>query len=200
LTLRQPHILFPILVLLAGSLEAAEQAGAEPEPSAQKRALWRKKTALEIEYRLVRADREAYYLVIDLPAGEVVLKAGGRLLRTCPIQSWGPVPHTRRKTLLFHMANRIDPVTPEPGNHGLRLRGRRLPLDFIGRLIEGPREISRLYFSPSLLIQPVGSPTSPNLGHLELRGRDVKALGSALQPGNAAILIPPLEIQSGAPR
>lgn len=200
MTLRQPHILFPILVLLASSPGAAEQADAEPEPSAQKRALWRKKTALEIEYRLVRTDPEAYYLVIDLPAGEVVLKAGGRLLRTCPIRIWGLAPHTRRKTLLCHMANRIDPVTPEPGNHGLRLRGRRLPLDFIGRLIEGPREASRLYFSPSLLIQPVGSPTSPNLDHLELGRRDIKALGSALQPGNAAILIPPLETQSGAPR
>ncbi len=188
--LRQTHILFSILVLLAPGLQAAEQA----DSSALKRALWHKKTALEAEYRLIQADPEAYYLVIDLPAGKVDLKAGARLLRTCPIQGYGLAPRAYRETLLLKMVNRIDPFTPEPGNHGLRLRGRRLPQDFIGRLIEGPRETSRLYFSPSLLIQPVGLPA--DISHLNLNGNDVKALGTALRAGSAAILIPPSQIRA----
>lgn len=188
---RQNHILFPFLVLLAPGLQAVEQA----DSSALKRALWHKKTALEAEFRLTQADLKTYYLVIDLPAKKVDLKAGARLLRTCPIQSYGFVPRAYRETLLLKLVNRIDPFTPEPGNHGLRHRGRRFPQDFIGRLIEGPRETSRLYFSPSLLVQPVGLPPTRHMNHLNLNGDDIKALGTALRAGSAAILIPPSEIR-----
>ncbi len=182
-----------LLSLLVGQPagEGPEQPSEPAELSVRRTSLRRQKAALELELHLVQTDPEAYYLVLDLPAREVHLKSGAHLLRTCPVEDYGLAPTT--KIGLLRMVNRIDPLTPEPGNKGLRLRGRALPLDFVGRLIEGPRKISRLYFSPPMLLQPADLSAPSDVHYLKLDGGDIKALGSALSPGSAAILVPPIE-------
>lgn len=149
-------------------------------------ALQNQRDALILE--LDRAKTGDFYLIIDFAAKRVHLKANGNILRTCPILALSPTSAAQVQTYRF--ARRVDPVSVEPGNANLRLRGRRLPLDFFGRLIEGPRRRSRLYFAPGLVIRASEMPTDAT-PHIALSPADVKALGSALRPGNAAILIPP---------
>lgn len=149
-------------------------------------ALQNQRDALILE--LDRAKTGEFYLLIDLAAKRVHLKANGNILRTCPILA--PSPTSAARVQIYRFARRVDPVSVEPGNANLRLRGRRLPLDFFGRLIEGPRRRSRLYFAPALVLQSSDMPTDTT-PYLALSPADVKALGSALCPGNAAILIPP---------
>ncbi|MDP6778865.1 MAG: hypothetical protein QGI83_19080 [Candidatus Latescibacteria bacterium] len=160
--------------------------------------LTQQKAALEMELALARAKLEVYYAVIDLPAREIHLKCRARLLRTCPIKGYGHPSGADREARLLQLTDLIDPFTPEPGNLGLRLRGRRLPLDFYGRLIEGPRRASRLYFSPTLLVQSSHLPAPVSMHHILLDGNDIKALGSALGPGSPAIWIPDSGGQSGS--
>ncbi|MDA0745753.1 MAG: hypothetical protein O2954_04495, partial [bacterium] len=118
--------------------------------------------------------------------------SGAFPLRTIPIHNNRlSFPVQAQETALLTFTAHIPPVTPEPGNHGQRLRGRRFPLDFTGRMIEGPRDQSRLYFYPSLLLQPEEIESPPGVQALMLSQSDIKALGSALQSGDKAILIPP---------
>jgi len=169
------------------------RAVSEPDSAAIERALRQRKAALELEIRQIQTDREAYYLIIDLSGKAVHLKSSANLLRTCPVQNYRLLPRMPDGPMLLHMVNRVHPVTPIPGERRRRLRGRRLPVDFVGRLVEGPREATRLYLTPSLVIQPTGLSSPSGCSHLELQPADVKALASALQPGNAAILIPPMD-------
>ena len=112
------------------------------------------------------------------------------MLRMCPILNMSPIEE--RHTQNHSFVNRIDPISVEPGNANLRLRGRLFPLDFSGRLIEGPRHYSRLYFAPNLVIRADGISTGTT-PHITLSPLDIKALGSALRPGNIAIFIPHAE-------
>jgi hypothetical protein len=145
------------------------------------------KRALQLEIQYVREFPAAYYLVIDLPSRKVYLKSNAHLLRVCTIQKTTGVLPSNIHQLTFQQ--RIDPFTPEPGNANLRLRNRLIPLDFYGRLVEGSRQRSRLYFTPSLFFQSSAiSPTT--LPAIWLDAADIKALGAALKPGNIAILIP----------
>lgn len=165
-------------------------AGGESVPDSLEQALRHRKLALELELQFAQENPNVYYLVIDLPSRKVYLKAGAHVLRACAIKEYrfsGALP---RSSYRLRMIARLDPLSVEPGNPGLRLRGRRLPLDFSGRLIEGPRARSRLYFSPSLLIQPAEFPLPAKSGVIVLDSSHVKALGSALQPGSTAILVP----------
>lgn len=165
-------------------------AGGESVPDSLEQALRHRKQALELELQFAQKDPNAYYLVIDLPSRKVYLKAGAHILRACAIKDYRFTGALPRSSSQLRMIARLDPVSVEPGNPGLRLRGRRLPLDFSGRLIEGPRARSRLYFSPSLLIQPTEFPLPSNSGAIVLDSSHIKALGSALQPGSVAILVP----------
>lgn len=151
-------------------------------------ALANRKRALELELQYVEARPGAYYLVIDLPSAQVELKADANLLRTCPIRGLTDNLPQSTRPLIFR--ERLDPFTVEPGNAGLRHRGRLFPLDFIGRLLEGPRAHSRLFFSPALLLQAPELPRDAKTPTVLLDGEDIKALGAALQQGAAAILIP----------
>jgi hypothetical protein len=193
-------------LLAAGALLPALLAGVSlaqndspPQPRSPILALGQRKAALEMELGLVRGAPDLYYLVVDLPAGEVYLKCHAQLLKTCRIVDFSLPSGSHRVSSLLRLADRIDPFTPEPGNAGVRLRGRTMPLDFLGRLVEGPREASRLYFRPSLLIQPGHLPVPSSIGCVVLNGSDVKALGSALEPGSLAVWIPPSDGQSGSP-
>ena len=165
-------------------------ACAQSVPDSLEQALHNRKKALELEVRLARKNPNAYYLVIDLPSRKVFLKAGAHILRSCAIQKYRLTGALSRSSSQLRMIARLDPVSAEPGNTGLRLRGRRLPLDFSGRLIEGPRGRSRLYFSRALLIQPHEFSVPARTGGIVLDSSDIKALDSALQPGSTAILIP----------
>ncbi len=176
----------------AVSIPAAATDG-ESVPDSLEQALRHRKQALELELEFARKNPSAYYLVIDLPSRKVYLKAGAHILRACAIKEYRLTGALPRSSSRLRMIARLDPVSVEPGNSGLRLRGRRLPLDFSGRLIEGPRARSRLYFSPSLLIQPAEFPHPAKSGVIVLDSSHIKALGSALQPGGTAILVPVAE-------
>jgi hypothetical protein len=188
----KPHAILLLTILLSGS--AFAQSIPPSDTLVYQQILRFQKTALELELAWVSTYPEAYYLIVDIPAGKIELKSGAHLLHTCTIQGGSIQPPIQAYTL----RHRLDPQTPEPGNHGLRLRGRHLPLDFQGRLIEGSRHVSSLYFSPPLIL--TASQPFPSIPHLQLLGSDVKALGSALQPGDRAILIPNIPIDSGTSR
>lgn len=190
-------VVAPLLGLLAGASLA--QDALSPESGSQDWILSQRKAALQMELDLVRATPDAYYLVVDVPAREVHLKCRARLLRTCRIVGHTLPIESHGVSRLLRLSERIDPFTPEPGNEGLRLRGRSLPLDFLGRLVEGPRRASQLYFRPSLLIHPSHLPLPGSINHIVLDGSDVKALGSALDRGSPAVWIPPSGRRSGGP-
>lgn len=173
------------------------RADSEPDSTAIEKALRYRKVALELEIQQIQTDRDAYYLTIDLSGKAVHLKSSANLLRTCPVQNYRLLPRAQGGPMLLHIVSRVHPVTPIHGDRRLRLRGRRLPVDFVGRLIEGPSEASRLYLTPSLVIQPAGLSSPSGCSHIELKPDDIKALASALQPGNAAILIPPMDARTG---
>ena len=189
MTLKKTLLICLLSTWLSGTAQPADQF---LDTLAYKQALLARKTALELEISLVQKHPDAYYLVLDIPAGQIELKSGANLLHTCPI-SGGSI---QAPVQYYRFTNRIDPQTPEPGNGGLRHRGRRLPLDFVGRLVEGPRRASCLYFTPPLILKARDVPSPAHIPHLELSGADVKALGAALQSGSRAILIPPIKADS----
>jgi hypothetical protein len=156
--------------------------------------------ALEIELDLVTRSPEAYYLVIDLAQARVDLKSGARLLRSAPVLGVSQQPGAPAGTRRCTYVGLVPPVTPDPGAQGLRLGGRRLPLDFSGRLTEGPRHRSRLWFCGGLVLQSVDTVCPDSAACVGLDGPDIKALGSALQPGAAAILVPSAVRPTGADR
>ena len=167
---------------------ASPWAGSVPDSLEQ--ALRNRKKALELELRYVSENPDAFYLVIDHPSRKVCLKAGAHVLRVCAIQKVRVSDALSLSSSELRMIVRLHPYSVEPGNSGLRLRGRRLPIDFSGRLIEGPRSRSRLYFSPAMLIQQHELPLPAGIFGIALKSSDVKALDSALGPGSTAILIP----------
>ena len=140
---------------------------------------------LEQEILLAQSDPNRYYLVADLAEGRIDLKAGARLLNRWTILAVQP---TQAGVSRLTFEQHIEPVTHEPGPTRGRLGGRVLPLDFRGRLIEGPRAASRLYFSPTFLIQG-NFPFQSDVAGAVLSGGDIKSLASALTPGTPAILI-----------
>ncbi|MDE2998888.1 MAG: hypothetical protein OXU79_07410 [Gemmatimonadota bacterium] len=179
----------PAAILIALSLSSLP-AGAGSVPDSLEQTLLNRKQALHLELRFVSENPNANYLVIDLPSRNVYLKAGAHVLRVCAIQHYRLAGAFRLSPSQLRMIDRLYPHSVEPGNSGLRLRGRRLPIDFSGRLIEGPRGRSRLYFSPALLIQPHELPLPAGAIGIALVSSDIKALDSALGPGSAAILVP----------
>ena len=164
---------------------------AEPHVFGQdKIVLQNYREALVRELDHVKTAPDDFYLIIDLSSKQIHLKARGNVLRKCPILSLSPTEE--RHTQNYRFVKRIDPISIEPGNANLRLRGRSFPFDFSGRLIEGPRHRSRLYFAPNLVIRTDGISTGAT-PHITLSPVDIKALGSALRPGNIAIFIPHVE-------
>ena len=141
-----------------------------------------KRDALQFEYNLVQDSPATFYLVIDLAAEELYLKADANLLRTCKIiHATEKMPQqTQIVTLQMH----IEPYTP------IASPRRLLPLDFSGRLTNGPKHRSRLYFTPPLLIQSNEISASNRTPTIQLGNQDIKALASALAIANQAILIP----------
>ncbi len=146
--------------------------------------------ALVRELDQIKTAPGEFYLIIDIPSKQIHLKSQGNVLRTCSILNLSPRKESHTQNYRF--VTRIDPISVEPGNANLRLRGRLFPLDFSGRLIEGPRHRSRLYFAPNIVIRADGVSTS-DIPHITLSPVDIKALGSALRPGNIAIFIPHAE-------
>jgi len=163
-------------------------AGAEGISETETDLLSRKR-ALESELQFAREYPSEFYLIIDLQELVVHLKSGGDLLKSSPIPGYYFPSLQHRINPIRTLSSKIHPGTPEPGNDGLRLRGRMLPLDFVGRLIEGPRKATRLYFTPSLLLQSEAVPVDRKVGWIMLSGVDLKAVAAALRPGSVAILI-----------
>lgn len=144
--------------------------------------LHNKKRALEIELGLVRETPATYYLVLDLQAQIVYLKADANLIRACKvINTFGPLPpHTQALVLHTH----VKPYAP------IASPNRLLPLNFSNRLTQGPKHRSRLYFTPSFLIQSADLPPHRSVAGIGLENHDIKALASALTQPNQAIFIP----------
>jgi hypothetical protein len=154
-----------------------------------------KKDALFLEYDLVQGSPATYYLIINNATQEVYLKADANLLRTCKILKSFRKGHLQTKKL--QLQNHVLPYTPEPRT---RLRKRLLPLDFSERLTSGPKHRSRLYFSPSFLIQSSELPIPPNLSGIFLNHQDMKAIASALPLQAPTILVPALTQINGMPQ
>ena len=168
-----------LLATMIGTLRA--QVPSHPSILAQ---------ALALEVDLAQ-DPDRYYLIVDLSEHFIDLKAGARRLKRWKLLDslYDGAPVT-----LMTFKQHLAPSTPEPGPSRGRIGGRSLPLDFKGRLTEGPRSTSRLYFQPPFLIQG-GLPSRPQLNHAVLSGQDIRSLTSALEPGTPAILIPASEMR-----
>ena len=148
------------------------------------------RTALETELGIARPAPERYYLVVDLYAKAISLKAGGRELMTAAVTE----SHTEdvsAPVTTYYYSQRISPHVPIASQAGNRLAGRRLPLDFAGRLIEGPRRHDRLYFEPALVICSERAPHTGSVPYILISGVDLKSLSSAVDATTAAILINP---------
>lgn len=144
--------------------------------------------ALELERVLLKRPGEAY-LVFDLRVPIVHLKAAGRVLRTMSPSRVQLDELLSNAPRILTLLSRIKPISLEPGTEGLRLRGRVFPLDFRTRLVEGPRDRTLFDYGPLLLVGPAQLKLD-GIG-IALPETDIKALSSALDPGSAAILIPP---------
>ena len=183
--------LMPALSLTVISLTASAQT---PEAPPSRQQLWHSRLALLLEKELINRLPDSPYLMVDITSRIVHLKLNGRLLRTMTIEE--PVVLTDERLgdpHLLTLDSPIEPASVEPGNEDVRLRGRRFPLDFRTRLLEGPRDRTRFYFVPPLVIRPAALPPQPGLSSLPLSGADIKALASALEPGSPAIFIAPLQ-------
>jgi len=182
-------------LLLAAGLFLAPDLQAQSAPAGVgtrpgRAGLLNQLEALRLEHHIVVSESEAYYLVINLETMQADLKSEARLLRSAPVLAFSGNVRQELGTQQYRFARLIAPVTPEPGAEGLRLGGRQLPMDFSGRLTEGPRRRSRLYFSDGLLLQPLDAVCPDGCLCVRLGDPDIKAFGSALQPGASAILIP----------
>lgn len=186
--MRTVTLLLPVLLVLPLHI------GADAGPSGDRLA--NRLAALQLEHDLISAHRDAFYLVLDCPDGVARLKMSGRLLRSMPLTALR-IPDGLRTPRALALDSVIPPMSPEPGTEGLRLRGRRFPLDFNTRLLEGPRGSTRLYFRPSLVVARADLLCDqPGVG---LDEPDIRALVSALGPGAAAIFIPPLPDAAAPP-
>ena len=179
-----------LLCILATGLEhSSTRAESAPDSVGTKRALENRLRGLELEYGIASRHPEAYYLVVDLAEETVELKAGARLLRRAQVEAVTD-GSGQTETRLLRYRQPAPPVTPDPGTHALRLGGRHVPLDFWGRLTDGPRQRSRLCFDGGLVIQPRDIACVPPSLCVGLNAADLKSLGSALSSGASAILIP----------
>jgi hypothetical protein len=146
--------------------------------------------ALQSELDLAQQDPDRYYLLVNLFKNTVALKASGRVLLDAPIESVR-APDTDSTVSVRTCRSVISPSLPLAAFPGSRLAGRRLPLDFVGRLIEGPRKHDRLYFGHALMIVSPGSPYASDVTCVEISGEDMKSLSSAIEIGTPALLIRP---------
>ena len=170
---------------VAGPLHPCSVYPLHPLRSRHVRAVWTRVASYSNRKScFAQSDPNRYYLVADLAEGRIDLKAGARLLNRWTILAVQP---TQAGVSRLTFEQHIEPVTHEPGPTRGRLGGRVLPLDFRGRLIEGPR-------------RPLGYifPNVPDSGQLPVpigcgRGSPVRwgyqSLASALTPGTPAILI-----------
>jgi hypothetical protein len=167
-----------ILLCVLTCYSPAENLGAEqPE---------RQILALQRELALAKASPSQYYLTINIPDKTVLLKAGGRELMSSSIVQTNGIPD---EAISFVYRETCPPHSPLAGQRGTRLAGRRLPLNFVGRLIEGPTKYDRLVFEPELVIGSDRSPVPDGVPHILVSGDDIKSLSSAVDSATIAILI-----------
>jgi len=145
-------------------------------------------TALKMEIELSKENPDRYYLVIDTKMGQVHLKAGGRPLLTSGIKAYFLEPELKGTRQVVYRST-VSPGSPVPASSGQRLAGRRLPLNFVGRLIEGPTTRDRILFSEDLVIAPDPSRIPPDFSYVVLPPKDIKSLSAALEDSTTAILV-----------
>ncbi|MBS13158.1 MAG: hypothetical protein CME19_16310 [Gemmatimonadetes bacterium] len=143
--------------------------------------------ALRQELQWAKASEERYYLVLDLYRGNLDLKAGGRLLMRARIQDYSET--LPAEVSVFTFTESWSPNVPTESHRGHRLGNRRLPLDFVGRLIEGPTTHDRLLFAPPFLIASDHLPRPRQTPHVTVSGKDLKSISAAIEAGTQAILI-----------
>lgn len=148
--------------------------------------LEQKRSALAWELRHAEGDKDAYYLLVSPSDGVLHLKAGGRILLDIDIQSFRGL--SGRGVTPLKLQGILHPHSRELGPTRGRLGGRALPLDFIGRLTEGAREASRLYFSPSFLL--AGDADVPrHLPSVVVTPVNLKTLAAAVDTHTPILLI-----------
>ena len=159
---------------------ASTQAQDRPSPLVE---------ALRSELALVQTTPDRYYLVVDLQREIVSLRAGGRDLMSAQIVSkssggWKPGART------LDLTERCPPHLPVTAQTG-RLASRRLALDFVGRLIDGPTGYDRLVFESEFVLSSPRAPLRSATQHVLVSRPDLKSLSSAAGDSIVAILIPP---------
>jgi hypothetical protein len=175
--------LIQLLAILVGLL--CSDVGATDQPPEVLRK------ALQRELDIVEQNPEQYYLIVNLFSKIIDLKAGARILFSAPIESVSTSGNQPVVAAVFERT--ISPHINIPSFAGsARLADRRLPLDFVGRLIEGPRKFDRLYFRPGLMIESGQTSTPIAVTRLQVSGDDLKSLSSAMAPATPAILMQPV--------
>ena len=144
--------------------------------------------ALERELTVAKEAPDRYYLVIDFFAETITLKAGGKALFSAAIVEARADEMEAGVTSLQYLQT-LSPHSKIPAQQGERLAGRRLPLDFVGRLIEGPRKSDRLYFVPAFVIESTRAPRPNDTPCAVVSGEDLKSLSSAIDTTTIAILL-----------
>ena len=148
------------------------------------------RVALQQELKIVQQDPEQYYLIVDLFLNVIELKAGARILLSASVREATGISKKSIITSIFEET--ISPhIRLRSFAGSRRLADRRLPLDFVGRLIEGPRKYDRLYFQPGLLIES-GHTAAGQITRVQISGSDLKSLSSAVVIGMPAILMQPV--------
>jgi hypothetical protein len=148
------------------------------------------RVALQQELEIVQQDPEQYYLIVDLFSNVIELKAGARILLSASIREAAGISNKSVITSIFE--GTISPhIRLRSFAGSRRLADRRLPLDFVGRLIEGPRKSDRLYFQPGLLIES-GHTVAARVTRVQISGSELKSLSSAMVRGTPAILMQPV--------
>ena len=169
-----------LLLTLSLVILSVEVSSAPPLPTL--------KQALEKELAVAREAPNRYYLIIDLFARTITLKAGGKALFSAAILDARTAGIDVAVTSLQYRQT-LSPHSKLSSQEGGRLAGRRLPLDFVGRLIEGPRKNDRLYFEPAFVIGSMRTPRPNDIPYAVVSGDDLKSLSSAIDTTTIAILL-----------
>ena len=147
--------------------------------------------ALRAELEFATEEPDRYYFVIDLEERSIWLKAGGKELMTAAILS-SRVSGLPRGAVTLSYKQTCPPHSAISSQLGSRLAGRRLPLDFVGRLIEGATRYDRLMFSPTLMIGSDRSPVPGESPYILVSGEDIKSLSAAVDSASIAIVRHPV--------
>ena len=164
------------LVLIAMAMAAGMPAGTEAAEGLEKVNL-----ALRSWLELIDDDRS--YLLLKRDKGELELRHGPALLRTCRIMADSALAEVAVHTSLREHLRRYRPANPwgRPGGG---------PYDWEQVLADQAADDDALYFANRVLIYADDAWEVPRPPFIRLSGGDLRALFDALEPGAPMIVLP----------